>query len=456
MYPRSVINPASLRKPAGPFLSCAFAGIAAAAAAPHWGYAALLAGIILLSAFLVITRPKVFLLLALSLWTFRGAVGESVILILYPGFSFGMEGFFNGLIVFAGLLYALSRKMPDFSLKPFYLFGALLLLYAFSLFYTDSLSGGIRFLVRIACPFGFYCIVLGETKNAKDIRMLTSAILVSSFFPLAAGLYQLFSGGGFADPVGLTRLNSVFPHPLPFSYYLVMLIFIMLFYTFLSPSQRGRAVFFSAALIAALLLLFTYSRAAWTAGVLAMALFGWLCRRKAKISLAFSAAVLLAALLISPVRERTASIFAWTDGARGGPGHENSVLWRGEARSALIEGIPEAALTGHGAGSSQIPIERRLGEPISPHNDYLLILYESGIFGLFLFLAFIALLAARAVRAANRPAAGLGAESAALCAAAIMIFAVICTVDGFLEQASVSLYYWALFALCEPHAGETS
>jgi O-antigen ligase len=64
-----------------------------------------------------------------------------------------------------------------------------------------------------------------------------------------------------------------------------------------------------------------------------------------------------------------------------------NVMGRLTVWSVLLAAFPDAPAFGHGAGSSRDLIEEHYsGRIIHPHNDYIRVLYEYGVVGLFFFL----------------------------------------------------------------------
>ncbi len=454
-----------LKKFAVILLTAAFMSISAAAMAPAWMYSAAAVLMILLSAYLVLANPEIFIAGTLSLWTLKGFFEASPGFALSPSLSFNMGGFLNFLLVYAGAVYLTGKGRPDFSHKPVYAYGLFLLICGLSLFYSEDFGEGVKFLVRIACPFSFYCIIIGEIKDLKKSRMLLRAFLFSSIVPFGAGAYQLFSGTGFKDPVGIIRIQSVFEHPISYAFYMALLLVVLLAYSFSAGSARLRGVFFAGSLAAAVLLISTCCRSAWVA---AAAAFIWLCFRYAarwRTAVLFLVMAGLMLPLIPGAGVRASSMGAAArnvilrDVTEHQPGHQDSLRWRYEVWTALLREVPDAPLTGRGTGSSYAFVEGLMGKRNHAHSNYVLILYENGVPGLIVFIAFLYLLAVRGVEVSRHYAAEPGKRLSSVFMASFILFSITMAADNIFEQTISSLYYWTFFAVGEVmwreyHAGK--
>lgn len=405
-----------------------------------------------LTVYLIKFRPWWFILVVLLTWPLRELFNVASDFTGIPFLSFNITGFFNILLIFAGVLYLLKAERDFFSFEPVLAYGLFILICSLSLLYTSNLTGGIRLLVRIVSPFSLYCILLGELRTRENAEKMLKIILFSAGIPSGMGLFQFLQGAGFHDPVGLMRLSSVFEHPNAFSYYLIIVFLAVLVFLFQAETKPKLAAFCAGGLVLVALIVLTYCRASLLAMALVILCFVLRHLAKWRRALFFITASCAIVFFFFPVGERLRPVVFFNEHHSSGNGankNASSIRWRYEAWGYLLHSAVDAPFLGYGVGASLIRVKELFGEELFPHNEYIRILYENGITGLAVFLGFIAMMTLRGIRRIRNSGSGSYSYLMSAYFSAWVAFLFIMALDNVFVITSVSVYYWALLALGE-------
>src|SRR5690606_41706019 len=101
------------------------------------------------------------------------------------------------------------------------------LLYAASaLLYTSSLIDGLRLLFYLSYPFLVFVAVLGVVRRREVLGRLVDWILIGAVTLSLINPLYVFAGEYEIDPSGFLRMRGLGGHQNPFSFYLLVMIFI--------------------------------------------------------------------------------------------------------------------------------------------------------------------------------------------------------------------------------------
>jgi O-antigen ligase len=404
--------------------------------------------------YLIMTKPKWFLYITLSLWTLKGFVEIPGQFTAFHSIQFNLSGFLNALIIFAGVVYYLKKRKKIFFNKLVITFFIFLAMCGFSLLYTDDFTQGIRFLTRITCPFVFFYVVYSEINEKKEVSTLLTAILISSAVPLGMGFFQLITGTGLKDPVGLIRLQALFEHPNSFSFYLVILFYLTFTFLFRKQPRWTFFLFFVLNVIVALQLIYTYCRSAWIAGAVGCLLMIFRYRKKWRIITSYLVILVVSILSITAIKKNISPSeisMLKTPGQIQRSGQTldriSSIRWRLKTWSYLLKKVPDSLFIGKGAGSAKSPMKDYYNRDVHPHNIFIRIIYDTGLVGLGLFILFLFFLYRQGLFLLPKSKTDMDFQIISIFAASIIALSIIMLSDNIFEQHSSSLYYWTFFAL---------
>jgi O-antigen ligase len=239
---------------------------------------------------------------------------------------------------------------------------------------SDTPAASATATLKIAAGVLMFVVIEQLLIQRREFaRDLATAFAVSLVLPGIAAVAQMFTGSGFGDELGLNRLRGTFVHPNPFATYLVMLL---LFSLAIFPSLAGarRWLLLATAATSGVLLVLTYTRAAWIAAVAGMAFLAW--KQRPKLLWLIPAGVLLLLVLAPSILQRFSDL-GTPDPVPGYPA--NSAGWRAAYWQELLpEGI-KSPVTGLGIDSVRLTS----ADGRMPHNLFVQSWVEMGLLGLF-------------------------------------------------------------------------
>jgi putative inorganic carbon (HCO3(-)) transporter len=294
---------------------------------------------------------------------------------------------------------------------------------------------------RLASVVVMLVVLERLARRPGAVPRLYLAAYLSLPVPLAVAAVQLARGGvpGLVDDGGgFPRLTGTLVHPNSLAMYVT---FLLVPGVALWPrvSRTWRIPFAALLLLAAGLLLTTYTRAAWLGAAAGVLLVAWLMRRK----LAVVALVAITALAMTPpVTERFADVVAQEPQAlssASGAASTNSLAWRFRHWSETVRLVEERPWTGLGP---RIVEESSDGNK-STHNDYLRAYAELGAIGLVAYLSLLARFVVIAVQALRRSRTPWERSVAAGFAGTLTAFLLMSLTDNLMSQ-SVVMWYLAV------------
>ncbi|MGH8060106.1 MAG: O-antigen ligase family protein, partial [Candidatus Entotheonellia bacterium] len=353
------------------------------------------------------------------------------------------------ILTFAGGLYILSRGVPLISLAGGRLLTLLLVTGFLGVMRSDSLLFSMNEWVPLLASFVIYALAAHLFASPRQMQRVVDVIAASFILPAAFGVYQLATGGGVIRPGFSVRgVFGTFVHPNAFGFFLVTVIALFLGQAFFQAGRR-RVAAVAGLCIALVLLMGTYARVAWAGALAVLFVVGILRARILLLVLPF--AILITLGLVPSVGGRL------TDALAGGGtlGHRLLTLWPATLGAWL-------SATGAEGGTFQVALNRLaglgpgIGQALGhygleglPHNDYLRVLVEYGIFGLTLYLALISVLAVMAFRTwrefreRNQAAAAVALSFFSL----TLAFPVMSITDNIFAHTANQVYFWTLAGL---------
>jgi O-antigen ligase len=287
--------------------------------------------------------------------------------------------FLAGVMLIAiSFLEVIKKKIKKDDLKifiPWMIFlGANIFLSFFSFDKQASLVNFFR-LLSFFSAFVFGYLIFNTSGKLTNLARL---IIFSAIIPSTVAWWQLVNRGGFYDGERW-RLVGTFTHPNMLAIYLVLVICLTLFVTLnLRKNAIEKIPYGLLAIFFIVPLLFTYTRVAWLA--IAFILFAVGVYRFRKLLLISILAFFLLYLFAPFFQDRIATL--------SGIGAADSSSWRLELWRDMAGYIKANPWFGYGPGTASSFLGKnipRLLVETEPHNDYLRIWLESGIFVLLLY-----------------------------------------------------------------------
>lgn len=304
-------------------------------------------------------------------------------IISLAGFSLNFASLLAIFAVAAGLYYLLkSHKYKRLPIKWSWI---LFLIVSFStIIFSFNKASSLAECARLLSIFSIYFLGYLLIENKKDLSRLLRAIVISVIVPVVFAVYQYITQAGISLPFeGIyNRIYGTFAHPNLFAYYLLLPISILLFVaikTNLRKSSNALMVAFLPVLL--ILLVLTYTRGAWLAFLIILAVFGLFKYRS--ILIIGGIAIAIAYFMVPSIHDRVINLVA---------NPYSSVSWRIELWKDSIGYIKGNESFGYGVGTAKELILNKRGESFGssdPHNDYLKIALESGLVGLGAYLLLI-------------------------------------------------------------------
>ncbi len=296
------------------------------------------------------------------------------------------SGIFPLLIISILIFKFLSDKSYTIAIPNIGLLLFLLPISVFSMFHSVAVVVSIVHLLKFLGWLSVYIFVFNIVKTKEDARKIMLALVFSSVIPLLVGYYQIFTHTGYIDKLReITRVTSVFGgQPDPCATYFSSVFLIMLFLYIHSKNLLTKRLLFVAMPLTFIVVIFTYHRVSWiglTVGIGIILLFNKKMIKYAIPLLLLGIIIFHAEIVIRireffeppPTRYAMNSLTARTN------------IWK----ICISELIPRHPFLGSGIGLTGILTKKYFGEEYVPHNDFLRLSVELGIFGTILYFSFM-------------------------------------------------------------------
>jgi O-antigen ligase len=334
----------------------------------------------------------------------------------------------------------------------FLLFSATVLLTLASVFYSvfpfTTVVESIKY-VNVFFIFTLSFILVNEKEIS--IKELLLAIALSAVIPICVGLIQLLSGSGINTFGVRSRIFGTFSHPNLFAFYTLFLLFLhvqfgtiqKIRYWKIHPNLRV-----SVYILLGILLIATYTRAAWIGLVVFLFIIGVLKYRK---KLAYAALGVLSVVLVfyavngilKSYTEHRLEEIQFISRIVSRNEDADSISWRLTLIQENIPIIYMRPVLGYGYGTFELVWERNRSlariwdDSAQAHNDYLRLALEMGMLGLLLYGLLLAGLGIEAFQKSNKD------EHYMLLFAWIGTYAVLSLSDNMLHHTPVAWMMWA-------------
>lgn len=344
-------------------------------------------------------------------------------------------------LVVAGGAYILVHRLPVISIPGGRVYILLLLTGLLGAAHTKSVLFSVNEWLPLVSMLVVYVLAAGLLSGEERIRRTVDVVGASFIVPAAVALYQISTGiANYGS--GFRRIQSTFAHPNPFAFYLV---FILALFLGQAVTSSGWRKWISVCIVAAsgALLVQTYTRSAWIGALAVVLVFGALQSR---------ALLLLAPLSIWLILRGVPSIGARLEDPMGGSFASRLEIWgvllerwsnvTSQGRTPVTTAIDRLIGLGPGGFGSLLFSDRI----VWPHNDYLRVLVEYGMFGLILFLLLYAVLIIMAYRTWRRSSGPVKPIALSLIAVSLA-YLIVSFTDNLFAMTVNQVYFFAIAGL---------
>lgn len=319
-------------------------------------------------------------------------------------------------------------------LKPWLVFLGIIAL--LSLFSISKQASAVEFF-RLLSFFSAFVFGYLIFNTPRALTNLAKAVIFSALIPTVVAWWQLINRTGFYDGERW-RLLGTFVHPNMLAFYLVFAITLSLFVSLNLKKGAVEKIPYGVLVVFFLVpLIFTYTRAAWIS--LAFILFCLGVFKFRKLLLISLVGVFTLYFFAPFFQERVSSLTSI--------GASDSSAWRLDLWRDMIVYIKSRPWFGFGPGTASMFIQKNIPRFLvatEPHNDYLKIWLESGIFALLAYLyIYLAYLKKFWIGFKNETRPRLKMLSLFLALFAISLLGASLT-DNILKDAVLQWVFWSL------------
>lgn len=281
---------------------------------------------------------------------------------------------FMGVLIIVLAVFAILTRDIQLGVPLIGLFMLFLCLSAIPSIVFAEIGASLQKWLKFASLASFYLLVYNYAKkDSTFILKLLDLTIYSSVIPLALGALQFATDTGNKTTIGLNRLNGTFVHPNPFAFYLLIIIAACLIRIYNGGSRQN--ILYKVILAAALIeLVFTYTRGAWLGLLLMSGIIFLRIRNRKKIRFLFAGA-----LCLLPFAAIMSTRFTGILSSRM---EDSSLATRFHIWTNMFSLSLNSPFIGHGLGTFEVFAEKAIGWHIEAHNEYLRMLFETGIIGL--------------------------------------------------------------------------
>lgn len=303
-------------------------------------------------------------------------------------YGYSAEGFLTLAIICAGLIYftANCRDLKGVLKWPFVIF----ILYCFlTMVGAADAANFLKKFARLVGYFSLYLMVVHLCRKKENTAILSYAFLVSLLVTTLPAFFiycqdpdrqmkVLMGTAPGVQQVGFMMKNN-------FGFYSCYMVFFLIYLYSAAKKYLLKSLFLVLLLLQAAMLVLSYTRSAWAAFLMAFAMLAVCSRKKARLLLPFLAMILIGASLYSVVyygayqdltEKKQYGFSSWH--------YRTAYAW-----PASIKAFKERPLMGWGLGNDMYALAHAANFNNSSHNDYLLVLVETGCIGLSLYLVLL-------------------------------------------------------------------
>jgi len=294
---------------------------------------------------------------------------------------------FTIIVIALGLIFPVIKGRWSLIVERSSLFVLFIAIAFCSLGVSDYVNESIAALAKLLTVWFLYNIAYNSVKSKKDALRIIDALIIASVIPLLLGFYQAITGNyDLIYSAEVKRISSVFATGNDYGIFLT-------FITAASAVRLGTATTRKTQILMLVILLMilvsqvlSLNRGTWLALIIGFIVAAIKYRKFINFKLMFAGVMVFILIFSGKIIERFQEL------QDPGAVHYSRVSTL-DARlaywKALVPVIMERPILGHGIGSSALVAQERFGELHKPHNDYLHVFLEIGVFGVLAYIAFL-------------------------------------------------------------------
>lgn len=302
-------------------------------------------------------------------------------------------------------------------------------------------SGNIELFKYISIVSIYIIVYYLCSKLVNYDELIVKGIIFSAIVPLVVGLYQIIFKKGFTtdfySEVGLNRAQGTFIHPNSFAFYLLIVIVAIFFYL---KTYKISVSFIILGAISIIELYFTYTRGAWLGLVVMVVAYVFLSKTSLKLKVVFMIFIFIISIpLIQLTSSRFANVFS-------SDSEQSSFAWRLKVWKGMVTLFKNKPIFGYGVGSFTTLNMELFNINLNAHNDYLRLLIETGLIGVFSFIA----IQVNALKAILK----LKKKNYIIVFILLGTFSILSAADNIIDMTVCEWYIWALVAIVTARENE--
>jgi O-antigen ligase len=333
-------------------------------------------------------------------------------------YGFSAEGFLTLGIIIAGVLFTLASKQGFQGILkwPFILFIVYCLL---TIFATEDVVNFSKKLARLLGYFFLYLMVVQLSAKKENRKILNYAFVVSLLVTSLPAIYiycrdpqqyirLIFGAEQGLQNVGIMSKNN-------FGFYSCYLVFFLIYLHSAVKNHLSKLIILALFVLQAGMLVLSYTRSAWVAFFVAFSVLVLYSRKRARLVVPLLAMLVIGASLYSVLYYGAYQEIT----EKKQVGFSSLHFRTAYAWPASIKAFEQKPVMGWGLGNDLYALTTAAKLKNTSHNDYLLVLVETGIIGLTLYLLLLGSLLLR-TRQSIRQARD--EETRLLCVSALAMF----------------------------------
>ncbi len=349
----------------------------------------ILAKLIVLSLSLALVFSAMFPILTISIYVFFKPLIQPASTYKYTILGqIPLASIFSGSLIASTIFTVLFKK--NYKITNFPIIMLLSMLFFSLLSFINSIDyllnlGGI---IKIITAISLYILTYNSIKEGKEAKKILSVFAVSSIIPILYGFYQYITGTGHAW-LGTfykgNRIDSFIGQYNEYGIFLCLSIIATLIIFFWSNSRKAKVLWIILLILQTVSLILSLNRGSWIClfiGFVVSILFYW---RFANLKWIFVIFLIITLSAAPTIIKRFQAL-----DQEVAPGYsQNTLQDRVDTWKVLLPLALKEPLTGFGIDNSTLVTAKYLHREIVPHNDYLRILLETGIFPLIFYFIFL-------------------------------------------------------------------
>jgi len=300
-------------------------------------------------------------------------------------YEYSGEGFLTLVVIAVGFIFAMmnSQSLKGVLKWPFIIF---IIFCGLTYFVSDDAANFSKKLARMVGYFFLYLMVAQFSRKEGNRKILSYAFIASIIFTNVPAIYvyyidparymkQIYSNNQALTEVGIMSKNN-------FGFFSCYMVFFLMYLYSTAKKNASKMIFLALLVFQAALLVLSYTRSAWVGFILALPIFLFYSKNKARLLFPFMVILIIAGSLYSVVfygaykdltEKKEYGFSSWH--------FRTAYAW-----PASIKAFEEKPFMGWGLGNDLYALTKASKLKATSHNDYLLVLVETGLIGLSLYI----------------------------------------------------------------------